>query len=82
MLCAPRFSHHYQPHGDDQAELKKRINEIAQTRVRYGYRRIHVLLRREGWEVNSKRIYRLCKEMGLQLRNIEAVSAPSVRAQG
>lgn len=39
------------------------------TRVRYGCRRVHVLLRREGWPVNAKRIYRLYKEMGLQLRN-------------
>ena len=37
--------------------------------MRYGYRRIHVLLRREGWLVNPKRIYRLYKEIGLQLRN-------------
>ena len=37
--------------------------------MRYGYRRIHVLLRREGWNVNAKRIYRLYNEMGLQLRN-------------
>ena len=37
--------------------------------MRYGYRRIHVLLRREGWQVNAKRIYRLYNEMGLQLRN-------------
>lgn len=37
--------------------------------MRYGYRRIHVLLRREGWQVNPKRVYRLYKEMGLQLRN-------------
>ena len=37
--------------------------------LRYGYRRIHVLLRREGWQVNAKRIYRLYKQMGLQLRN-------------
>jgi transposase InsO family protein len=42
---------------------------IAETRVRYGYRRIYVLLRREGWGVNAKRIYRLYKEMGLQLRH-------------
>ena len=49
--------------------MKVRIKEIAATRVRYGYRRIHVLLRREGWAVNPKRIYRLYKEMGLQLRN-------------
>jgi putative transposase len=41
----------------------------AETRVRYGYRRIHVLLRREGWEINAKRVYRLYKELGLQLRN-------------
>src|SRR5262249_43935649 len=39
------------------------------TRVRYGYRRIQVLLRREGWAVNTKRVYRLYREMGLQLRN-------------
>lgn len=35
------------------------MREIAETRVRYGYRRVHVLLRREGWDVNAKRIYRL-----------------------
>ena len=45
------------------------MKEIAATRVRYGYRRIHVLLRREGWSVNGKRVYRLYREMGLQLRN-------------
>ena len=49
--------------------LKKRIREIAETRVRYGYRRIHILLRREGWEVNAKRVYRLYVEEGLQIRN-------------
>jgi putative transposase len=43
--------------------------EIAETRVRYGYRRIHVLLRREGWPVNVKRVCRLYREQGLQLRN-------------
>jgi putative transposase len=37
--------------------------------VRYGYRRIHVLLLREGWRVNVKRVYRLYRELGLQLRN-------------
>lgn len=46
----------------------KRIKEIAETRVRYGYRRIHVLLCREGWRVNAKCVYRLYHAMGLQLR--------------
>ena len=52
-----------------QAQLTERIREIAATRVCYGYRRIHVLLRREGWKVNAKRVYRLYRELGLQLRN-------------
>jgi putative transposase len=46
----------------------KRIKEIAETRVRCGYRPIHVLLRREGRLVNPKRVCRLYREMGLQLR--------------
>ena len=37
--------------------------------MRYGYRRIHVLLCRDGWRVNVKRVYRLYREMGLQLRH-------------
>ena len=41
----------------------------AQTRVRYGYRRVHVLLRREGWEINVKKTRRIYNELGLQLRN-------------
>ena len=59
----------YQPQADDQAFLRKRIREIAATRVRYGYKRIHVLLRREGWPFNAKRVYRLYCEEGLHLRN-------------
>ena len=64
-----RSTHQYKSTRTDQADLKCRIKEIAETRVRYGYRRIHVLLRREGWLVNAKRVYRLYHEMGLQLRN-------------
>ena len=39
------------------------------TRVRYGYRRVHVLLRREGWIINVKKVRRIYNELGLQLRN-------------
>lgn len=45
-----------------------RIRELASSRVRYGYRRLTVLLRREGWIVNTKRVYRLYREEGLQVR--------------
>lgn len=68
VILAQRSSYHYRGCRADQAALKTRIKEIAETRVRYGYRRIHVLLKREGWAVNGKRIYRLYKERGLQLR--------------
>ena len=53
----------------DQAAIKQRIKEICQTRVRFGYRRVHVLLRREGWNINAKKTYRIYKELGMQLRN-------------
>jgi putative transposase len=53
----------------DQAALTSRIREICETRVRYGYRRVHVLLLREGWDVSVKRVHRLYRELSLQLRN-------------
>ena len=63
-----RSVHRYRPSRDEQVVLRKRMKEIALVRVRYGYRRIHVLLRREGWAVNHKRIQRLYREEGLNLR--------------
>jgi putative transposase len=45
-----------------------RIKELAAARVRYGYLRIHTILRREGWLVNHKRVHRLYCQEGLQLR--------------
>ena len=46
--------------------LKKRMHEIASTRVRYGFWRIYVLIRRDGWQVNHKRIYRLYREVRIE----------------
>ena len=48
--------------------LRRRLRELAATHVRYGYRRLTVLLRREGWHVNAKRIYRLYREEQLIVR--------------
>lgn len=69
VLKAARSTEEYTATRDAQGALKQGIREIAQTRVRYGYRRIHVLLRREGWPINANRVYRLYREMGLQLRH-------------
>lgn len=64
MLKIDRSLYVYKSRRGEQAELKLKIEDICQTRVRYGYRRVHVLVRRDGWMVNPKRIYRLYKETG------------------
>jgi putative transposase len=66
MIC--RTSYSYRATRDEQAPLRLRIKEIAAVRVRYGYKRIHVLLKREGWLINHKRVYRLYCQEGLNLR--------------
>lgn len=74
-----RSSYRIRCRARDQSALRQRIREIAAVRVRYGYRRIHTLLRREGWPVNVKRVYRLYRLEGLSLRlkaRKKRVSAP------
>ena len=63
-----RSAWYYQPEEKHDEPLLRRIEEIAATRVRYGFRRIFVLLRREGWKANHKRVYRLYCQAGLNLR--------------
>jgi putative transposase len=58
----------YEHHRERYEALRVRLQELAGSRVRYGYRRLMVLLQREGWEVNAKRIYRLYAEEGLIVR--------------
>jgi putative transposase len=62
-------SYHYKSRRPGQAHLEQRIKEICQTRIRYGYRRVHVMLRRDGWLMNVKKTRRIYRELGLQLRN-------------
>ena len=54
---------------DPRLELRQRMHEIAQTRIRYGYRRIQIMLRREGWPISRNLVYRLYREEGLALRS-------------
>lgn len=58
----------YRSRREVPAGLRERIVEIAAAKRRYGYRRVHVLLRREGWKINHKRTHRLYREAGLQVR--------------
>lgn len=60
---------HYEPKVKAENEqLQERITEIARERRRFGYRRIHALLHREGIEANHKRVFRLYQEAGLAVR--------------
>jgi putative transposase len=58
----------YKSVADEQAALRIRLRDLAYSRASYGYRRLHILLQREGWAVNHKRVYRLYKQEGLMMR--------------
>ncbi|KAF0674398.1 IS3 family transposase [Profundibacterium mesophilum KAUST100406-0324] len=49
-------------------DLRRRLRELAGERRRFGYRRLHLLLEREGWVSNRKKLYRLYREEGLTVR--------------
>ena len=68
VLTFGRSTCRYESVAAEQAPLRMRIRDLAASRVSYGYRRIHVLLRREGWKVNHKRVYRLYRLEGLRMR--------------
>jgi putative transposase len=59
---------YYVSRKDPLTGLRQRMRELAQTRVRFGYRRLLVLMRREGWDVGKERFYRVYTEESLALR--------------
>lgn len=61
-------SQRYRSRRPPQEALRQRLRELATERVRWGYRRLHILLSREGVRVNIKRVYRLYREEGLAVR--------------
>jgi putative transposase len=68
VVLLPRATHRYQSIRDPLTELRLRMRALALARIRYGYRKIRVLLIREGWQVGKKLVYRLYREEGLGLR--------------
>lgn len=69
LVTQHRSNEFYRSRKDRRDDLRSRMRDIAHTRVRYGYRRIHVLLRREGWKIGRSQAYRLYSEERLQLRS-------------
>lgn len=61
-------SFRYRSVRPDQRPLRLRLRDLAAVRLAAGYRQLHVFLRREGWPVNHKRVYRLYREEGLCLK--------------
>ena len=68
VIAGDRSSVRYQARRADDAPLRERLKALAQERRRFGYRRLHVLLRREGHAVNRKRVQRLYREERLTVR--------------
>jgi putative transposase len=69
LMQLQRSSFYYRSRKKEQIALKMRLKELAVVRVRFGYPRLTVLLKREGWAVGKKLVYRLYRELGLQMRS-------------
>lgn len=67
--------------AESDDEVKVRLSELAQERRRFGYRRLHALLRREGFEINHKRVYRLYSESNLAVKRRKKRKGVAVERQ-
>ena len=67
LMASAVSSYRYQARRSDEP-LRTRLVELAREKPRFGYRRLHVLLRRSGEPVNHKRVHRVYREAGLSIR--------------
>lgn len=79
VVMISRSLYRYESCRRDSGLLVMRIHVIARARVQFGYRRVHVMLRREGCRDNHKRVYRLYREQGLSLRRKRATRNKSAQ---
>ena len=68
VIAADRTVIRYQSRRDDDGALREKLRDLAHQRRRFGYRRLHILLRREGLTINRKKTQRLYREEGLTVR--------------
>jgi putative transposase len=69
LLGLGRATHRYRARKAEQGvALRARLKELAAQRMRFGHRRLRVMLEREGMTANHKRVYRLYREEGLAMR--------------
>jgi putative transposase len=68
LSCLRNATWYYRSQARDSSVLRQRMRELAAARPRFGYERLHILLTREGWLIGRKRVHRLYKLEGLQVR--------------
>ena len=68
LIGISRSLYRYESRRPEDTAVRDRLCELAALKRRYGYRRLHVLLRREGWEINHKRTFRVYQAAGLSIR--------------
>lgn len=87
LIDVCRMTVRYEPRRPDDTAIRVRLRELAAVRRRWGYRRLGVLLRREGLLVNHKRVYRIYREEGLSVRRrkrkrrVSAARTPVLRPE-
>jgi putative transposase len=67
LVGIARMTHRYQSRRDD-SQLREQLLRLAREKPRFGYRRLHILLRREGTTINHKRVQRVYRELGLSVK--------------
>jgi putative transposase len=70
LVGMDRSSYRYEPRPDRNAALRERLMQLARRKARYGYRRLHALLCRQGHAVSPQRVYRVYREQGLAVRRL------------
>jgi putative transposase len=68
QCCALSLNHHASDHRAGDAGLREKLRDLAHQRRRFGYRRLHILLRRDDIAINRKKTQRLYREEGLTVR--------------
>ena len=68
LICAAPKTYRYAPKRADDRSVRERLRTLASERRRFGYRRLHILLAREGMRLNRKKLYRLYREEKLTVR--------------
>jgi putative transposase len=71
LFSLDRSTYRYEPRPDHNAALREKLSELAKQKPRYGYRRLHVLLERQGEKVSPMRLFRLYQQAGLAVRRLK-----------